>query len=103
MESCLIFGSINYDTGENRLVKVQIDVNKPESCTTETLYVNENTRIVAFEMDTEDNQFIYFLDDERMLYHLLLPEEGKCRVDSVFDLTSHVQMEEQIADFEANF
>ena len=70
MENSLIYGCMHNETGENKLIKVMIDLNKPESCKTEAIYVNENTRMVAFEMDTEDNQYLYFLDDEKQLYHL---------------------------------
>ena len=65
MESNLIYACINQETGENKLIKVCIDQAKPESCITEAIYVNENTRIVAFEMDTEDDTCLYFLDDEK--------------------------------------
>ena len=61
---------------------------------TEDIYVNENTKIVAFEMDTEDDSYLYFLDDEKLLYHLENPEEGKCKVNLIHDLSCHSQMEE---------
>ena len=56
--------------------------------------MNENTRIVAFEVDTEDDSYIYFLDDEKLLYHLENQEEGKCKVNLIHDLSCHSQMEE---------
>ena len=87
MESSLIYACINAETGENRLTKITIDVNKPEDCKTEPIFVNENSKIVAFEVDTEDNQFLFFLDDEMKLYHLENELVGKCKVDIIYDLS----------------
>ena len=55
MDSSLIFACSNSESGENRLIKISVDVDKQKTCLIEPIFVNENTRIIAFEMDTEDN------------------------------------------------
>ena len=53
-------------------------------------------------MDTEDDSCLYFLDDEKQLYHLENPIEGKCKVNYLHDLSHHNQIEDNIEDLDLN-
>lgn len=44
----------------------------------ENIYQNENFQFVAIEVDPEESNFLYVLDEEQKLHHLLDTGEGKC-------------------------
>ena len=54
-------------------------------------------------MDTEDNNHLYYLDDEQKLVKLFDWQTEKCTVDSVIDLSIHPKMEEAIKKFDRNY
>jgi len=67
----------------------------------ETIYQSENFKFVAIEVDPEENNYFYVLDEEQKLYHLFDSGNGKCLVTSTSDLSVH-SLEEIIEDFLKN-
>ena len=55
----------------------------------ETIYQNENFKFVAIEADPEECNFLYVLDEEQKLHHLLDSGEGRCLVQNTSDLSIH--------------
>ena len=102
MESSIYVGATDTDNENYLILKISLDVDKPGEVIVETVYKNENSRIIALEVDPEENSGLYYLDDEEKLVQLYDTLEGKCMVQNIYDLSVH-RMDDVIKDFEENY
>ena len=89
---CLAYKS---DTEDNKKIKIAIQDNDVAVC---TCFIPQSAKLIALEMDPEDNEYLYCLDDEEKLQHLQITVEGKLIPDKFFDLSVH-QVETLIESF----
>ena len=65
------------------------------------VFDSPNAKIVALEVDPEDNNYLYFLDDEQHLIHLQTLPDEKCLDNRVYDLSVH-KIQELVENFDQN-
>ena len=76
MDASLFCLAYKVDTEDNKVVKIAIAPSSNEVTVT-PVFVPQSTTIVALEIDPEDNDYLYVLDDEQKLYRLLMTFDGK--------------------------
>lgn len=70
-------------------------------CQITTVFDSPNAKIVALEVDSENNDYLYFLNDEQHLVHLQALPDEKCLDERVLDLSVH-KIQELIENFDQN-
>lgn len=88
MDASLFCLAYKADTEDNKVVKIAIAPSSNEVTVT-PVFVPQSATIVALEMDPEDTDYLYALDDEQKLYRLLMTFDGKLDPEQVFDLSPH--------------
>ena len=74
MEDTLYCLAYKLDSEDNKIVKIAIINNEVLVI---PVFVPQSAKIIALEIDAEDSEFLYCLDDEQKLQHLQITVEGK--------------------------
>lgn len=102
MEDCLFCLAHDVEAQEHKILKVSIDnSDKKGECEINNVYTNTTTKLVALEFDVENNDYMYYLDDEQRLVHIYIDPAEKVIEDYVYNLSVH-SCAELIDDFDKN-
>ena len=73
-----------------KLLRVSLNEEAPGECLVDEVYKNDNSCVIAFEVDPEDNNHIYILTDEQQLVHMRYDTlEKKLVLAENYDLSAH--------------
>ncbi len=70
-------------------MKVSIENNEKKECEIKTVLSNSTSKIVALEFDVENNDYMYYLDDEQRLVHINITSDDKCVEEHIYNLSVH--------------
>ena len=97
MEDCLYCLAYKSDSEDNKVVKITIAGDEvivtPE-------FIPQSSKLIALEIDPEDNESLYVLDDEQKLTRLNITIDGKLALEMSFDLSVH-NIEDLLESFKA--
>ena len=63
-EDCVYCLAYDSEAQEHKILKVSIDSSDKKECEIRTVLSNSTSKIVALEFDVENNDYMYYLDDE---------------------------------------
>lgn len=98
MDGSLYLVAHKNDSDDTTIVKVE---QEGDEVVLNSVFAPQSSKMIALEIDPEDDEHLYALDDEQKLFHLLIDPDSKLFIDKVYDLSVH-KIEDLIGSFHNN-
>ena len=98
MDTSLYLLALKNDSDDTTIVKVE---QQGDEVVLDSIFAPQSSKMIALEIDPEDDEHLYALDDEQKLFHLLIDPDSKLFIDKVYDLSVH-KIEDLIGSFHNN-